>query len=124
MKKYLKLIWAASALLLLTGCNDDPVVPHFADDEIPYIYSEFIDYVNAYAGQPFELELFVVPSDGSVRCSWTMDDVEIATTATLSTTAPEVPGTYPLLFTAERNGQKNYRLFTLRVDAPLENNNP
>ena len=115
MKKFNWMIAAAVSLALFQACGPEQNGPSFADDEIPYIYTESNSYISTYTNQPLEIVLFVVPSDGSVSCSWSLDGEVIATTPTLKMTVPDTPGQYALLFTATRNGIVNTRSFKLAV---------
>ena len=79
-------------LASLLSCQREAPVPVYSDDEIPYIYTEFNNYISTIAGQQVELTLYVLPSDGSVSCSWTLEGEEIGKEPSIVFTAPKTAG--------------------------------
>lgn len=73
MLKYILLLLAGLACF---ACSEDEGNPPFADDEL-YIYDQTAESLTAVVGQEFKLSLIVSPNDGSVECTWLLDEQAI-----------------------------------------------
>lgn len=74
--KMLKYILFLLAGLVCLACNEDEGNPPFAADEL-YIYDQTAESLTAVVGQEFKLSLIVSPNDGSVECTWLLDEQAI-----------------------------------------------
>ncbi|MGM9785651.1 MAG: PKD-like domain-containing protein [Candidatus Cryptobacteroides sp.] len=112
MKKY---IFAMFALLLMTSCSEKISDPVFADGEF-YIYANpWQSEVSISAGTTLTRnEVYVSPDNGSVKCTWTVDGLVVSNQRTMSYTF-NTPGTYDLVFKAERNGAVKTRTAVVTV---------
>ncbi|MCD7936641.1 MAG: hypothetical protein LUG98_07255 [Tannerellaceae bacterium] len=109
-------------LLLVTAmaCKDDSADnPVFGAGEIPYIYSNLPETLNATTAEPLNFSVQISPADGSVSVKWLLDGTVISTTKELGYTVP-VAGSYALRLEAERNGKLNYRDYLLNVAEAAE----
>ena len=111
MKKILTL---AAGLLLLFGCRYYEGDPTFADDEMPYIYSELNSDLSTAAGQPITLSVRVSPADGSVATEWKVDGVSVSKDLDYTHTFTEA-GMHEVIFTATRNGLVNQAKINVTV---------
>lgn len=114
--KMLKYILFLLAGLVCLACNEDEGNPPFAADEL-YIYDQTAESLTAVVGQEFKLSLIVSPNDGSVECTWLLDEQAIGHSKDLVYTFSR-PGTFALRFEAVRGSRAISMRYTLSVTAP------
>lgn len=73
--------------------------------------------LTAVVGQEFKLSLIVSPNDGSVECTWLLDEQAIGHSKDLVYTFSQ-PGTFALRFEAVRGSRAISMRYTLSVTAP------
>lgn len=72
--------------------------------------------MTAVVGQEFKLSLIVSPNDGSVECTWLLDEQAIGNSKDLVYTFTQ-PGTFALRFEAVRGARAISMRYTLTVTA-------
>ena len=114
--KTMKYLLILAACLACFACTKEEGNPAFDDDEL-YIYDQTSATLSAVVGQEFKISLTVSPNDGSVECTWLLDEKVISYSKELVYVFLE-PGTYSLRFEAVRGSRAISMRYTLTVTNP------
>ena len=104
---------AVVAMFAAQSCSEKISNPEFKKGEV-YIYDNTPAALSVKVGEPTSFKMMVSPNDGSVTCRWLLDGEIISDYKDFEYTF-NTPGTFTLRFEAERDGNINYRVFTLTV---------
>lgn len=89
--------------------------PVFDENEF-YIHTPWTAKATAVVGEAYGRTMHVSPADGSVKCTWTLDEKVISNDIKMVWNFNQ-PGTYNITFTAQRGDEVKSRVGTITVQA-------